>query len=99
MRDGASAAGFVTADALAEGLLRLGTGRCLDTTGASPRANVVDPFILLPSLPSATFPLVVDCDVDCLGGTDAAVYRLYSYLSRMNFSTTRTGSPSFGRET
>ena len=100
MSDGASAAGLVTAVVLADGLDRLGTGRCRDTTGASPRAKVVDPFILLPpSPPSVAAPDPVPLVVDCLGGTDAAVYRLYSYLSRINFSTTRTGSPSFGRET
>ena len=103
MSDGASAAGLVTTAALAEGLARLDTGRCRMTTCASPRANAVDPFIrFTPSPPPSDAvpdPLVVDCDDDCLGGIDSDVYRLYSYLSRINFSTTRTGSPSLGRVT
>lgn len=61
-----------------------GGGRCRVTAGFRPAFSSLSPF---PST-LCTF-----------GGTAFAMYLLCSYLSRINFSITRTESPSFGRAT
>jgi hypothetical protein len=96
IREGASTATTTGAgDGVATDLFAPDTGTGLDTVPVPEAPFLEFRFERLRGASSSSSSSAAGL-LSLLGGTVFAIYRLCSYLSRMNFSTTRTLSPSLG---